>query len=204
MDEDSSELVVAAKLETEFLLGCVKHRFRDPASASITREEIWDIRDEIGRGGSGVVRKEERRISPPEEPQLRAVKQMRKGQPSHGSTWTYRDELAAVVKFSQPQVCSLPKPAAVFALTYRQFSPHFVDLLGWFENDESIFIAMEYLPAGDLEHFKNASPPFSEQDTNRITRQLVEGVRHMHENGFTHRDLKPGVRTSLSSTPRPD
>ncbi len=80
-------------------------------------------------------------------------------------------------------------------LTCLQYAPHFVDILGWFENDELIFIAMEYLPSGDLEHFKNASPPFSELDTNRITRQLVEGVCHMHENGFTHRDLKPGVRT---------
>jgi serine/threonine protein kinase len=74
-----------------------------------------------------------------------------------------------------------------------QFEPHFVSIFGWFESDISIFIAMEYLPSGDLERFRSDSGPFSELDTSRIAQQLVKGVRHMHENGFTHRDLKPGV-----------
>lgn len=55
---------------------------------------------------------------------------------------------------------------------------------------------MEYLPAGDLEQFRSGSGPFSELHTSCIVRQLVQGVRHMHENGFTHRDLKPGVSPS--------
>ncbi len=114
MDEHLNQLVAEAKLETEFLLGCVKHYFRSPTS-STAREEIWDIRGEIGRGGSGVVRKEELRASPPAEPKLRAVKQMRKGQPSLGSTWTYRDELATVVNFSQAQVCFLPKQSPILS-----------------------------------------------------------------------------------------
>jgi serine/threonine protein kinase len=78
-------------------------------------------------------------------------------------------------------------------LTKGQYAPYFVGIFGWFENDESIFIAMEYLPAGDLEQYRVDSGRFSESDTSCIVRQLVHGVRHMHENGFTHRDLKPGV-----------
>lgn len=107
MDENLDDLVAAANLETEFFLDHVKHHFHDGALTSPTREEIWDIRAEIGRGASGVVRKEERRIDIPQEPQVRAVKQMRKRPSNDGTTWTYRDELAAVVKFSQPQVGSL-------------------------------------------------------------------------------------------------
>jgi hypothetical protein len=100
MEDDVTDLVAASRLETEFLQGCVRHRFA-------TTQETWDIRNQIGRGASGVVRREELRINPPPlEPQLRAVKQMTKLRPSQQSTWTYRDELAAVVKFSQPQVCS--------------------------------------------------------------------------------------------------
>lgn len=76
-----------------------------------------------------------------------------------------------------------------------QYAPYFVGIFGWFEGADSIFIAMEYLPDGDLEHYKNASPPFPELDTARIVRQLLGGVRYMHENGFAHRDLKPGVGT---------
>ncbi|KAH6617484.1 kinase-like domain-containing protein [Chaetomium tenue] len=184
MDENLDDLVAAANLETEFSLGYVKHRFHDGALTPPTREEIWDIRAEIGRGASGVVRKEERRLDIPQEPQLRAVKQMSKRQADDGSTWTYRDELAAVVKFSQPQ-----------------FYPHFVSIFGWFENETSIFIAMEYLPSGDLERFRGSSGPFSELDTSYIVKQLIKGVRHMHENGFTHRDLKPANILIASTAP---
>lgn len=68
---------------------------------------------------------------------------------------------------------------------------------GWFENDESIFITMEYFPLGDLRCFMNIEPPFSEKATSQIVQQLIEGVRLMHESGFAHRDLKPSVRLLL-------
>ena len=77
-----------------------------------------------------------------------------------------------------------------------QFDPHFVSIFGWFDNESSIFIAMEYLPSGDLERFRGTSGPFPELDTSYIVKQLIKGVRHMHENGFTHRDLKPAVGLS--------
>lgn len=104
MDDDLPDLVVASRLETIFFPGCVQHQFHDSSSAVATRLEIWDIREEIGRGASGVVRKEElRNTQPADSKQLRAVKQMRKHQ-ANQSQWTYRDELAAVIKFSQPDV----------------------------------------------------------------------------------------------------
>jgi hypothetical protein len=106
MDENLDDLVAAAKLETEFSLECVKHRFHDGAS-SPARDEVWDIRAEIGHGASGVVRMEVLRTEISQEPRLRAVKQMSKRQSNDGSKWTYRDELAAIVKFSQPQVGAL-------------------------------------------------------------------------------------------------
>ena len=105
MDENLDDLVATANIETDFFVDYVKHRFYDGVSPFPIREEVWDIRDEIGRGGSGVVRKEERRMDTPQGPLIRAVKQMSKRHSNNGSTWTYRDELATIVKFSQPQVC---------------------------------------------------------------------------------------------------
>ncbi|KXX81529.1 Serine/threonine-protein kinase 17B [Madurella mycetomatis] len=183
MADDLPKLVAISKLETDFLPGCVRHRFYEPPSTLVTREEVWDIREEIGRGGCGIVRKEELRANPLQNAEVRAVKQITKLQPSQPA-WTYRDELAAIIKFSQPQ-----------------YAPYFVSIFGWFESTDSIFIAMEYLPDGDLEHYKNASPPFLELDTTRIVRQLLGGVRYMHENGFAHRDLKPGNILISSTTP---
>jgi serine/threonine protein kinase len=64
---------------------------------------------------------------------------------------------------------------------------------GWFENADSVFITMEFFPLGDLQHFMVTWPPFPEEATRQIVRQLIEGVNFMHESGFAHRDLKPGV-----------
>jgi len=69
---------------------------------------------------------------------------------------------------------------------------------GWFENTESVFITMEYFPLGDLQKFMRTSPPFSEEATRQIVRQLLGGVDFMHESGFAHRDIKPGVSYLVS------
>jgi serine/threonine protein kinase len=52
---------------------------------------------------------------------------------------------------------------------------------------------MEYFPLGDLHKFMRKLPPFPEVETRQIVLQLLEGVEFMHESGFAHRDIKPGV-----------
>lgn len=62
---------------------------------------------------------------------------------------------------------------------------------GWYNDADSIFIAMEYLRYGDLHHFLGT--PLPEREGQQIVYQIVEGLGFMHENGFAHRDLKPAV-----------
>ena len=55
---------------------------------------------------------------------------------------------------------------------------------------------MEYLEHGDLQ--KHLTGPLPEVEAKEISSQLVEGLVFMHDNGFAHRDLKPGVsRTAI-------
>jgi serine/threonine protein kinase len=75
----------------------------------------------------------------------------------------------------------------------------FVDFIGWFQSDDAMFLAMEYMPLGDLEHnvqeIENSpthiGPPLPEEEVQEITRQILEGLNIMHTEGFAHRDLKP-------------
>ncbi|EQB52593.1 calcium/calmodulin-dependent protein kinase type 1B [Colletotrichum gloeosporioides Cg-14] len=94
----------------------------------------------------------------------------------------YYRELEAVMKFSQ-----------------ERYTPSFVQSYGWFESSEAIFIAMEYVPHGDLQNY--LSSPMPEDEARIITRQLAEGLHHMHMNGFTHRDLKPENILVVSRAP---
>ena len=66
-----------------------------------------------------------------------------------------------------------------------------MNLFGWFDNDDAVFLAMEYFPCGGLA--KYIPNGFSENETKTITSQLLEGLEIMHANNFAHRDLKPHV-----------
>jgi len=67
----------------------------------------------------------------------------------------------------------------------------FVEFFGWFEDKENVFLAMEYFPMGTLDNFIDEK--LYEGDVRKISLQLLEGLHIMHEEGFTHRDLKPQV-----------
>jgi serine/threonine protein kinase len=68
-----------------------------------------------------------------------------------------------------------------------------VKSFGWYENSGSIFIAMEYCRHGDLKHYLSNRPALLTAEAQELTFQVLEGLHHMHENDFAHRDLKPGV-----------
>jgi serine/threonine protein kinase len=54
-----------------------------------------------------------------------------------------------------------------------------------------VYITLAYHPLGDLQQYLVA--PIPEVEAKHITDQLLEGLKHMHDNGFAHRDLKPKV-----------
>jgi calcium/calmodulin-dependent protein kinase I len=64
-----------------------------------------------------------------------------------------------------------------------------VESFGWFKDEQYVFIAMEYFPHGDLQDYLVAALP--ENHVQQIAFQILEGLDHMHENGFAHCDLKP-------------
>jgi len=67
----------------------------------------------------------------------------------------------------------------------------FVQFLGWFENSEKLYIAMEYFEKGDLrQHLGERMPmPAAKQ----LSSQFLEGLNFMHKNRIAHRDIKPEV-----------
>ena len=70
--------------------------------------------------------------------------------------------------------------------------PHIVHLEDYFEDDEYIYIIMEYLSGGDLLEFIEEKENFlTEKISAKIIKEIARGIKYMNLFGLIHRDLKP-------------
>lgn len=73
-----------------------------------------------------------------------------------------------------------------------------MQFLGWFEDPDSIYLAMEYIEHGDLSQHIKGCPAQAKGDVEEIATQILEGLAVLHGRGICHRDMKPQVRNSPS------
>ncbi|KAJ5392023.1 hypothetical protein N7509_007513 [Penicillium cosmopolitanum] len=188
MSQSQSELVKDARLPTKLDPERTTHTFLETSHIAglagrrarrREREEVWQRQRPLEIDTFSTVWLE--RCVSDSGGNLRAVREVRRvGRNS--LLIDYTRELEAITKLSQ-----------------QKYDGCFVKSSGWFDNDESLFITMEYLPAGDLQRY--IVQPFSEREAQSITLQLLEGLDFMHSNGFSHRDLKPKNISVLSAGP---
>lgn len=66
-----------------------------------------------------------------------------------------------------------------------------VDLTHCFQNKEKIYFSMEFMKGGELFQHLRKVKQFSEEETRFIAGCLVLALKHLHDNDFIYRDLKP-------------
>lgn len=69
--------------------------------------------------------------------------------------------------------------------------PRIVKLKDFYEDDDNYYMLMEFVSGGDLMDFVAAHGTVGEDAGREITRQVLEAVKYMHDQGISHRDLKP-------------
>ncbi|KAI0387574.1 kinase-like protein [Hypomontagnella monticulosa] len=77
---------------------------------------------------------------------------------------------------------------------------YFVEFLGWNEDVDNLFIALEYVEFGDLEENLKKSL-WNEGDIKETATQILNGLKVMHGEGIAHRDLKPQNILVVSNQP---
>ena len=67
--------------------------------------------------------------------------------------------------------------------------PNVIKLKGWFEDKDTIYLVLEYIPNKDCAKvFRHKLP--SKSQLKNIMKQLVEVIEYIHKHGVVHRDIK--------------
>lgn len=78
----------------------------------------------------------------------------------------------------------------VFVLS-RIRCPLIVDLAGMFQDDNNVYICLDYVPGGELFSHLRRKGQFSEQEAKFFAIETAAAIRALHEYKIVHRDLKP-------------
>ena len=70
-------------------------------------------------------------------------------------------------------------------------NPHIIQLYEIYEENNRIFLILEYMKGKDLQNLLKTHSVLSEQQIYWIFHQIVKGLRFLHHHGIMHRDLKP-------------
>src|SRR5262249_16943774 len=127
----------------------------------------YDVLEELGRGGMGVVYKARRRA----DGGLVALKVIQRERVIHPEVVRrFRREAQAAARLSHPNIGLVYEP----------------DLEG-----DVHFLAMEYVPGVTLQRLVDESGPLPVEQACDFIRQAALGLQHASEQGLVHRDVKP-------------
>ncbi len=73
----------------------------------------------------------------------------------------------------------------------RLIHPNIVTIYEYGEENDTAFIAMEYVEGRGLKEILSAQPGFALAEVADILNQLLTGLQYAHANGIVHRDIKP-------------
>jgi hypothetical protein len=128
----------------------------------------YEILEEIGRGGMGIVYKARHVLTG----RTVALKVMRAGDATEPERARFLSEARAVAALSHPNIVQI----------YEVFAPP--------AGEGTPFVALEYVGGGNLATHINGTP-LPPREAAALLQPLAEAMAHAHQCGIVHRDLKP-------------
>jgi WD40 repeat protein len=171
LEDEAAEVVCCTYCATTFPLAEVFRPGGPIAAAGKTTAKLphvpgYEILEELGRGGMGVVYKARHvRLN-----RLVALKMV----------------LAGSQAGSEERLRFLAEAEAVAALQH----PNIVQVFDVGQHDGLPYMALEFVPGGSLSSQLQAGLP-QPRETARLLEQLAQGMAAAHTRGIIHRDLKP-------------
>ncbi|EGO57468.1 hypothetical protein NEUTE1DRAFT_100384 [Neurospora tetrasperma FGSC 2508] len=165
----------------------------DDVHIHLKTNELWRPVKRLGSGAFGEVWQQQC-IREESVTELRAVKRIRK--PHTGFLESSQREIQALATFSSH------KKHQDRSNIDDQYERRFVQFLGWYEDANYLYLAMEFLECGSLQRFFEVrKAPFEEEEAATIIQQVAEALQFIHSKDFIHRNLKPSVFLHLAKSP---
>ncbi|EGZ69864.1 kinase-like protein [Neurospora tetrasperma FGSC 2509] len=162
----------------------------DDVHIHLKTNELWRPVKRLGSGAFGEVWQQQC-IREESVTELRAVKRIRK--PHTGFLESSQREIQALATFSSH------KKHQDRSNIDDQYERRFVQFLGWYEDANYLYLAMEFLECGSLQRFFEVrKAPFEEEEAATIIQQVAEALQFIHSKDFIHRNLKPSVFLHLA------
>ena len=140
------------------------HHNYNKNSRHFSNLDEFEILSELGKGGYSVVNLV-RHIETGKKYALKCAMKIRKGKDRSNRT---RQEIKILTKLKHSRIISLK---------------------GWFEDNDNIYLVLEYLSGGDLAHyFKNDLP--TKEEAVHVMYQIIDAVKYCHKKSIVHRDIK--------------
>ncbi|KAI8074304.1 kinase-like domain-containing protein [Gilbertella persicaria] len=82
----------------------------------------------------------------------------------------------------------------IMSITTDQNDHWFPRLHASFQDENNLYLVMEYASGGDLQGLleRRSFKPFTEQEAKFYSAELILAVERLHQLGYMHRDIKPG------------
>lgn len=137
-----------------------------PRHGVVTAVPGYEILEELGRGGMGVIYKARQH----QPRRLVALKMILSGEhASDDQLARFRSEAEAVARLQHPNIVQI-----------HEVSQH----------DGRAFLTLEFVPGGNLAQYLKKNPLRPKQAAT-LVEQLARAVHFAHQRGIVHRDLKP-------------
>lgn len=117
------------------------------------------------------------------------------GEGNCGEVWEVQNattgELAAVKVLKKTVNAADKVKREVSTMSHVGNHENVLSLIAAYEDDKSYYLLLELGTAGCLLNRINEKKGLGEDETRHLFRQIVAAIKHCHDNGIVHRDVKP-------------
>ena len=150
--------------ENKVLMSQIHSRYNKNRKEEFSSVKEFEILDEIGKGGYSIVYL----VRHKETGKKYALKSAMKYKKEKNRSDRIRQEIDVLND-----------------MDYRRI----IQLKGWFEDDENIYLVLQYISGRDLAKFFKQNPP-NKNTIADVIYQIVRALRYCHHRGIIHRDMK--------------